>query len=207
MFAFVAISILLIGIYGQSNNPNSEQQDALFQQYETQVAQVLEQASHGVKCYTDYVPRVEHESPTLSEVFSLDKCHEAHDAHTIYLRDARNTARQHNFTRDQLLDKKLPYVFNTQQGGQDEYTEAYQIKLQQLRDAANSAQKVYKAKRDVVMEATTEAASKLKEESSEHAKEIAGAGIAVGGVAVTGGVITFGPFLAKATEVADHFRK
>ncbi|KJK74733.1 hypothetical protein H634G_10045 [Metarhizium anisopliae BRIP 53293] len=207
MFAFVAISILLIGIYGQSNNPNSEQQDALFQQYETQVAQVLEQASHGVKCYTDYVPRVEHESPTLSEVFSLDKCHEAHDAHTIYLRDARNTARQHNFTRDQLLDKKLPYVFNTQQGGQDEYTEAYQIKLQQLRDAANSAQKVYRAKRDVVMEATTEAASKLKEESSEHAKEIAGAGIAVGGVAVTRGVITFGPFLAKATEVADHVEK
>ncbi|KID95457.1 Heat-labile enterotoxin, A chain, partial [Metarhizium majus ARSEF 297] len=179
MFAFVAISILLIGIYGQSNNPNSEQQDALFQQYETLVAQVLEQASHGIKCYTDYVPRVEHESPTLSEVFSLDKCHEAHDAHIIYLRDARNTARQHNFTRDQLLDKKLPYVFNTQQGGQDEYTEAYQVKLQQLRDAANSAQKVYRAKRDVVMKATTKAANKLKEESSEHAKEIAGAGIAM----------------------------
>lgn len=124
MFAFVSISILLIGIYGQSNNPNSEQQDAFFQQCEAQVAQVLEQASHGIKCYTDDVSRVEHEIPTLSEVFSLDKCHEVYAANTIYLRGARNTARQYNFTRDHLLDKKLLYVLNTQQGGQDKYTEA-----------------------------------------------------------------------------------
>ncbi|KAK9439805.1 hypothetical protein VB005_04420 [Metarhizium brunneum] len=204
MFAFVSISILLIGIYGQSNNPNSEQQDAFFQQYETQVAQVLEQASHGIKYYTDHVSRVEHEVPTLSEVLSLDKCHEVYDANTIYLRGARNTARQYNFTRDHLPDKKLPYVLNTQQGGQGKYTEAYQIKLQQLRDAANSAQKLYRAKRDVVMKATTEATSKLKEESSEHAKEIAGAGIAVGGVAVTGGVITFEPLVTEAIGIADH---
>lgn len=54
------------------------------------------------------------------------------------------------------------------------------------------------------MKAKTEATSKLKEESSEHAKEIAGAGIAVGGVVVIGGVITFEPCVAEAIGIADH---
>ncbi|EFY91571.1 hypothetical protein MAC_02456 [Metarhizium acridum CQMa 102] len=158
MFTLPAVVILLSGIFNRVSHASAvRRQDAFLQQYETQATQLLEKVSRGIQCHK-----------------RLHECDASHDAVSLHLRDARNTAQQPNFPVDKLHDQKLPDVLDTRETQQGEYTENLHTQLKQLSETA-AASKAYQAG----IAAATKVAEELKKQAKDRqidvSNEVAGA--------------------------------
>ncbi|KAG8414547.1 hypothetical protein J3459_014649 [Metarhizium acridum] len=146
MFTLPAVVILLSGIFNRVFHASAvRRQDAFLQQYETQATQLLEKVSRGIQCHKRLRTTNRcHQPPKAAVLSSLDECDASHDAVSLHLRDARNTAQQPNFPVDKLHDQKLPDVLDTRETQQGEYTENLHTQLKQLSETA-AASKAYQA--------------------------------------------------------------
>ncbi|KAG8412297.1 hypothetical protein J3458_014483 [Metarhizium acridum] len=180
MFTLPAVVILLSGIFNR-----------VFHASASRVA------SSATK---DYVPQIDATSPPKAAVLSsLDECDASHDAVSLHLRDARNTAQQPNFPVDKLHDQKLPDVLDTRETQQGEYTENLHTQLKQLSETA-AASKAYQAG----IAAATKVAEELKKQAKDRQIDVSNGKVESqrgSNGAVTGLVVTE---VAGATEALDE---